>query len=85
MRAAAGQVHVGGADGGPVQVAFHDQQPVVDVDLLQFAQVQVAPFGVLRVAEAGVAERGPGGGVVFRDPPVAATGEVVPTPRPSIP
>jgi hypothetical protein len=73
----AGKVGVGGADGGPVQVALDDEQPGLGVDLLEFGQVEVAPFGVLRVAEAGVAEREAGGGVVFGNPPVAHGGEVV--------
>src|SRR3954469_4575730 len=40
-------------------------------------QVRIAPFGEVGVAEAGVAERVTGAGVVFCDPPVAGAGEVV--------
>jgi len=43
----------------------------------EVGEVGVAPFGVVRVAEAGVTERVTRGGIVFSDPPVAGTGEVV--------
>jgi hypothetical protein len=72
----AGKVGLTGGDRVPVQVAL-DHPRAQDGDLLQLGEVEHSPFGVGGVTEAGVAERPPGGGVPFGDPPVHAADEVV--------